>query len=166
MKIIEVKGDITNFPQAEYICHQCNCVTSNSAHLAKTVFGKFPWADIYKERESKTIDYKNFSKGESPGDIIVRGNGKDQRYVINMLAQAFPGKPKFPDSKLDGTKARERYFLMCLKKILDLPNIKSIAFPSKIGCGAAGGDWGRYKMFIEKFAEHLTDVQVYIVDFN
>jgi len=161
----EIKGDITN-SNAQAICHQCNCVTRKAAHLAKTVFTKFPYADIYKERENKEIDYKNFPEGEGPGDIIIRGNGKDKRLVFNLLGQVYPGSPRYPNSKVDGKAARAKYFIECLKKISKMKKLKSIAFPDHIGCGAAGGDWNYYKRAIEILDEEMPNTKVYIVNFN
>ena len=166
-EIIEVDGDITKFNDAQVIVHQCNCVTTVAAHLAKTIFEAFPWADIYTERAEKTVDYKNLPKGERPGDIIVKGNGEDQRWVIAILGQVFPGRPRFPDSKTDGTEARAKYFVDGIKRIMKISNLESIAFPDHIGCGAAGGDWTLYRRCIEAMAEKLKDkTKVYIVNFN
>ena len=158
-------GDITKQEDIQAIVHQCNCVSRNAAHLAKTIFSVFPWADIYKERDNKIIDYNNFSKGEGPGNILIRDNGKD-KFVINLLGQVFPGCPRFPDSNIDGYKAREKFFQKSLDTISKIKGLKSIAFPDHIGCGAAGGNWETYKKMIEDFADKLESVKVYIVKFN
>jgi O-acetyl-ADP-ribose deacetylase (regulator of RNase III) len=147
MKIIP--GDITKASEA-YVCHQCNCVTNRAAHLAATMFAAFPWANIYAERSDWTDPNKAFAK---PGTIEIRGNGKDQRYVIAMLAQFYPGRPRFSDSAKDGFEARKRYFSSCLDRMLEIPGLQSVAFPFQIGCGAAGGDWGVYQNMIEEFAK-------------
>ena len=143
MKIIP--GDITKATE-RFVCHQCNCVTSRAAHLAATMFAAFPWANIYAPR----------SKPDSPGTIIVKGDGKDQRFVIAMLGQVYPGRPKFPDSNKDGHAARQRYFKACLDRILEIPDLGSVAFPYGIGCGAAAGDWGVYQNMIEEFSKRTT----------
>src|SRR5581483_6177329 len=126
-----------------------NCVTNRAAHLSKDVFKKFPWADIYTKREFH----------DQPGTIIVRGNGADQRYVINMLGQYYPGNPKFPESKQDGTAIRETYFHRCLGQVAKIQNLESVAFPWRIGCGAAGGDWDKYLKLIERFAAYVAEQQ-------
>lgn len=142
----------------QYIAHQCNSVTTTGAHLAKSMFQQFPYADIYSTRTK--VDWHEAR--DKPGTIIVRGNGEDQRYVINMIAQVFPGKAKFPDSKVDGWKARQQYFRKCLIAILKLPNLESIAFPWKIACGAAGGDWDVYLEMIHGFSNYVKgDVSIY-----
>ena len=109
------------------------------------------------------VDFKRLPATESPGCIIVRGNGEDQRFVINMLGQLFPGRPKFPESSLDGTAARQGNFKSCLEKIGAIDGIQSVAFPFKIGSDLAGGDWNTYRSMIEKFAERNPNITVYIV---
>lgn len=133
----------------KYICHQTNCVTKRAAHLAKTVFQAFPYSDIYTDREAP----------DKPGSIIIRGDGKDQRYVINMLGQYFPGSSKYTDSELDGTSIREKYFHRCLSEISKIPTLESVAFPFKIGCGAANGVWSHYYDLLIRFADYVEKQQ-------
>lgn len=151
-----VKGDLFTH-SAKYICHQCNCITQRSKHLAYDMFTKFPWANIYKERSDGHFD--------RAGTIIIRGNGTDQRYVVNMLAQFCPGKSKRGN---DTQLHRLSWFQRCLDELIkvnDINNLESIAFPYMIGCGSAGGDWNKYKEKIDTFANTVkpTGVKVYIV---
>ena len=118
----------------QYICHQCNCVTKRAAHLAKDMFARFPYADIYSGRLNP----------DTPGTCIIKGNGQDQRYVAALLGQYYPGFPKDSESPLDGTKTREKYFHRALVRLAKTPRLESVAFPWKIGCGAAGGNWEHY----------------------
>src|SRR5574342_67230 len=141
-----VSGDLFN-SQEKYLAHQCNCITNRAAHLAKDVFEKYPYADIYTERKNP----------DKPGTIIVRGNGEDQRYVVALLAQYYPGKSRYPTNDLDGTEARKKYFFYSLKELSKEPNLESIAFPWKIGCGAAGGSWNFYLGIITKFAKYIHE---------
>lgn len=97
-----------------------------------------------------------------PGDIVVRGNGENERFVINMLAQLYPGKSRFPDDATDGFEARQTAFTNCLLKMLCIQNLHSVAFPWKIGCCMAGGDWDTYLPMIENFSEKAgADVLIY-----
>ena len=105
-----VNGNIIEFNRAQYIAHQCNCVTDRSAGVAASIFKAFPWSDIYSQR----------TEHSKPGTIEIRGNGKDQRLVVNMFAQFYPGKPKFPDGKKDGYEARKAYFKSCINRIVAL----------------------------------------------
>ena len=130
--------------QSEYICHACNCITDYSKGLAKSIFDKYPYSDIYKNRNQQDI----------PGKIIVCGDGISQRYVVNMLTQIYAGKPKF-DNGNDSDKAREKYFYDCLKMLSKVSTAKSVAFPSRIGCGLGGGDWSNYLKLIELYESYV-----------
>lgn len=139
-----VTGDIFDSKE-KYLCHQCNCVTNRAAHLAKDVFARYPYADVYTGRTNP----------DKPGTIIVKGDGQDQRYVIACLGQYYPGKSKYPYSTLDGIEVRQKYFYQCLLRIAQLPDLESIAFPWRIGCGAAGGAWDIYLGNITNFANYV-----------
>lgn len=150
-----INGNLLNH-NAQYIAHQCNCVSSGYAGLAKAIFSTFPYADVYSNRTEPDI----------LGTIKVCGNGKDQRYVINMFSQYFPGKCKYPDGSKDNPILRQESFKKCLDKISQIKNIESIAFPYEIGCGLAGGDWETYKKMIADFANENFLVDVFIVKLN
>jgi O-acetyl-ADP-ribose deacetylase (regulator of RNase III) len=156
MKIIE--GDLLEAKE-QYIAHQCNLVTNRAANLALSVFSRYPYANIYAERK---YPHDPEVSGPRMGDIIIRGNGDDQRLVINMCAQYYPGKPKFALSKRDGYEARQEAFAACLEKISKIPGLKSIAFPWGIGCGAAGGDWEKYQKMISEFESSTPGVEIRI----
>ena len=142
----------------KYIAHQCNCLTTYGAGLAKTMFQLYPYADIYKTREPCT-NYK--LSRDRPGTIIVKGDGESNRFVINMLAQIFPGRPRFPDG-IDSGEMRLKYFRKCLIEILGIPDLHSIGFPYKIGCNLAGGDWDKYEKMLDGFSSHVKgDVFVF-----
>ena len=154
LKVIE--GDLFDSTE-QYLCHQCNVISQRAAHLAQSVFNRFPYSNIYAER-----DGSGPKPGQELGDIIIRGNGKNERLIINMLAQFYPGKTKYPNSPKDGIATRKSAFQMCLNKITDIPALQSIAFPFGIGCGAAGGDWLVYRKMIKNFAEEVEiPVRIY-----
>lgn len=147
-----IDGDIIESKE-KCIVHQCNCITEKSLGLSAQVFKAFPWANIYAERKSRSI----------PGTIDVRE--KDGKIIVNLFGQLYPGKPTSYESK----EMRLKWF----KNGLDLlssyiknsrvtsPNhINSVAFPYKIGCGLAGGDWKKYVNFIEIFAKENPSLQV------
>lgn len=141
-----VRGDIFTSTE-KYLCHQCNCITKRAAHLSKDVFEQYPYANIYQGR----------TEPDKPGHIIIKGNGQDQRYVVSLLGQYYPGTPKYPTSKLDGTQAREKYFYHALLRLAQVPDLESVAFPYKIGCGAAGGNWENYLGKITNFAKYVKE---------
>jgi len=142
----EVVGSLFDSKET-FICHQCNCVTNKSAHLSKDMFTTYPYADVYTAREEPT----------EPGTVELRGNGSDERFVVNMFGQYYPGRSKYRTGK-DTLTVRQGYFRRCLEAMKDLKG--SFAFPCRIGCGAAGGDWEVYRKMIEEFAEG-RDVTIY-----
>ncbi len=152
-----IQGSLFNSKE-KYIVHQTNCITKKAAHLAYDVFKHFPYADIYSGRTSP----------DKPGTIIVKGNGVDKRFVVNMLGQYYPGFPKFPNSNLDGSLIREKYFHQCLLALAKISDLESIAFPYRIGCGAAGGDWHRYLGNIINFSNYIkrNNAKVYLYCFT
>lgn len=155
VNVVEMEGDLLEAKE-EYLCHQCNCVTVRGAHLSGSVFARFPHADIYKERIGRQ------PARDEPGNIVVRGGAEGERLVINMLGQFYPGKARFAN---DTGVLRRGWFQSCLDRITDLATkspIRSLAFPERIGCGAAGGDWDRYKAIIIHFARQNPSVAVAI----
>lgn len=150
----EVGGDLIAFSKAQYIAHQCNCVTTDSAGIARAIFTAFPHANIYAER-------KNSGTKSKPGTIDICGNGDDERPVINLFAQYYPGKAKYDN---DSAEKRIEWMKQCLAKIYNMRDqIKSIAFPHGMGCNLAGGDWEIYRSMIKKLADNMPDTTVYIV---
>jgi len=152
-KLIEIVDNLLT-TDVQYIAHQCNCISKRSAHLSKDMFGEFPYADVYTGRKNP----------DELGTIKVRGDGKDERFVINMFGQFYPGRVKYPNGSKDNDKVRINAFRSCLENIEKIPGSTEIAFPYKIGCGAAGGDWAIYKQMLEDFAERVFPfVDVYII---
>jgi O-acetyl-ADP-ribose deacetylase (regulator of RNase III) len=149
-----VVGDLLEAKE-KYIAHQCNCLTQKSAGTAKAIFDKFPHANTYQNRvrgedgQTTNIDV--------PGTITILGDGQEQRYVINMFAQYYPGKPKFPLSTSDGAMVRREYFHKCLLRVAKIPELESIAFPWRIGCNLGGGDWAAYLGTITNFAQYVKE---------
>jgi hypothetical protein len=157
--IVEKIGDIIEFNDAKYICHQCNCVsTGDAGGLAKVLFEKFPHADTYKRRDSN-----NPKTRSEPGTIEIMGDGSElKRHVINMYAQYYPGAPKYDT---DSSEKREEWMKQCLAKIYNMGDeVESIAFPKLIGCGIARGNWDHYYEFIKKYSAYRPKVKVYIVE--
>ena len=146
----------------QYIVHQLNCLTNRSAGLAKSMFDKFPYANVYAYRTYPHTP----GESERLGSIVVRGNGKDQRYIIGIYGQYYPGKSKYPNSRVDGIQVRENAFRSGLQKISEIENIHSIGFPRGIGCTLAGGDWSKYEKMIEDFNNQNPHIQVNIHPYN
>ncbi|MDP2683527.1 MAG: macro domain-containing protein [bacterium] len=144
-----ISGNILESSE-KYIVHQANCCSLKSAYLARDIFDKFPHANIYSCRE-----LGDKIRHDVPGDIIIRGNGNDQRYVAALLGQYYPGKSKYLNDIVDGKNARQKYFYRSLLKLSEVDNLESIAFPFGIGCGAAGGNISIYMKILEAFADYV-----------
>jgi phosphoserine phosphatase len=77
------------------------------------------------------------------------------------LAQIYPGASR-NNIASDDQKSREKYFLDCLEKISKIKDINSIAFPWRIGCGLAGGNWDTYMSMIDNFSSKFNiNVSIY-----
>lgn len=131
----------------KFIVHCCNCVTINSVGITKDIFEKYPYANFYAERITPDI----------PGTIVIRGNGKDQRYIIGLMGQYYPGKPKFSKSILDGVIVRKKYFHKALMAIAQIPNLESVAFNWRIGCNLAEKNWEYNLGTITNFSKYVDE---------
>lgn len=160
MKIIDC--DLLKF-ECEYIVHQCNCVSTGSAGLAKRIFETFPEANIYKFR----------TKPDIPGTISLRTLAPNifQSYpkiVINLFGQYYPGKPGKPNQTNDTEELRLRWFRQGLFEISKLQP-KTIAFPSGIGCRLGGMSWSKILNLINNFdcyVQKMYDTQVFICNYD
>lgn len=136
----------------DFICHQCNCVTTTPYGLSAQIFQKFPYANTYAQRISNPSS-RNFARLDTqsvPGTIDVTGK------VINIYAQYGPGKP---NSFNDTYEQRKTWFKNCLNHIATLKP-KSLAFPYNIGCGLAGGVWSEYEAMLTVFARENSETQL------
>jgi O-acetyl-ADP-ribose deacetylase (regulator of RNase III) len=159
-----IKGNLLEAKE-KYIAHQVNSVSNQAGGLAYYLFQKFPYANIYKDRP---YPYKATQR-DLPGQCVIKGDGVKDRFLINMIAQFYPGTPVNVMHLLDGNLVREGYFNQCLHAICRIDNVESIAFPKNIGCGLAGGDWKNYLHMLESFAVRINDkqnVKVVIYDYE
>lgn len=148
-----IVGDLLTAKE-KYIVHQTNCVSTHAGGLAYFLFKKYPYADIYHDRTEEDSDINSLR--DNPGDISIKGNGLDQRYIINLMGQLYPG---VHNKSNDSEMRRLEYFSTGLIKISKIHNLESIAFPYKIGCGLGGGDWNHYHALVEAFAKLVYDNQ-------
>jgi hypothetical protein len=66
---------------------------------------------------------------------------------------------------MDSNDARIDSFKKCLAQIGEaLQERDTVAFPYKIGCGLAGGDWKIYGKMLADFAEEHATLQVVVVE--
>jgi O-acetyl-ADP-ribose deacetylase (regulator of RNase III) len=148
MSLELVRGDIVTSKE-QYIIHQCNCSSTSASGLAGYLFKLYPYANVYKERVQHSM----------PGTIDIRGNGKEERYIINLFGQYFPGIARSVD---DTVEYRIYHFLNGLRAVADINGIESIAFPWMIGCGLAGGDWDKYYYIIKMWSALHSDIKVVV----
>jgi hypothetical protein len=166
----QVNGDLLSLEvlnNVNYIAHQCNCVSTNSAGFYKSLVMKFPSVDVYRNRSSMTTMQEIYTK---PGTITILQLPNTQCSVIHMFSQFYPGTNKeFQISKFTDDRAtRQRWFGECLQQIADSVSIGkiSIAFPYKIGCGLAGGNWKTYEDALINFAAMNNNIDVYVINNN
>jgi len=110
--------------KAKFLCNICDCVSigTRGDPITQLVFEKFTHANIYSERVA--------TKKSLPGTLQIKGDGKKNRYVVNMITQFYPGAPKYPN---DNIMKRLEWFNMCLDKLLDINDAESVAFPQELG---------------------------------
>ena len=58
---------------------------------------------------------------------------------------------RVPDGYEDTYEEREKWFRQCLDELGKCDQYQSLAFPYKIGCGLAGGNWENYLVMINDF---------------
>jgi O-acetyl-ADP-ribose deacetylase (regulator of RNase III) len=142
-----ITGDLLEAKE-KYIIHQTNTISNGgAAGIARVLFDQYPYADCYTSRTEQSV----------AGTIDVRGNGEDQRFVINLHGQVYPGGCRYPLSTLDGLAAREKYFYRGLLRVAKIENLESVGLPWRIGCGIAGGDWEHYLQIIVNMSNYLND---------
>ena len=162
-----IRGDLLD-SDATYIVHQCNCMsTGQAAGIAKVIFERFPWADCYGRR----VGLRPPVIGQMPGDIQVCGGRGDERFVVNLFGQFYPGGPSLQLREIDHPSCRRGWFNVGVSNIQQMFADKyyieepldgvSVAFPWQIGCGIAGGDWeGYYLPRIDELAAGLEKMGV------
>lgn len=159
-------GNLVEDATEDYLVHQCNTTTSTAKGLAATIFKHHPHANSYQRIMDKRI----------PGTIdVYHPMVSAQPGVINLYAQLGPGRPYRNNSRYydtcradDTASNREKWFEKGLEAISNIPELKSVAFPWKIGCGLAGGDWDRYMDMLLVFAKKnpMIEVTVYRLSLN
>jgi O-acetyl-ADP-ribose deacetylase (regulator of RNase III) len=150
------------------IVHQCNCTSLGVAGLAETITNKFPYAAPYVHRRPHgNSRARCLPEDEStPGTIQVwrPPKGQEGPIFIGLYAQKQPGFAR--EDEEDSKDMREKWFKRGLELIEKVPGVTSLAFPSRIGCGLAGGDWRVYEEMIKEFAERRSDVSVSVYSFE
>lgn len=151
MVLHEIEGDLLE-TEIQVIAQQCNCITKTGRGLALKIKRRFPWADFYSQR----------TEPSRLGTIELRGSSlRRERYVVGMYAQWYPGRAK--SRGRDTSEERHRHFQSCLNRITRLRGLREVAFPFRIGCGMAGGEWEIYRAMIVRWASLHPEIEVYIL---
>lgn len=172
-KIEYIKGDLLEV-DADIIVQQCNCITTNSCGLAKSISDKLG-VNIYKSRKSYSHNLAIKEYRDIPGTCKLVQSFHHNKYVACLLAQFAPGKSgkyyknivKAHEYK-DDKDERLFWFKTSLEdmynqiKELNIDNL-TIAFPKYIGCGLAGGCWDDYLGIIEEWASLYNIKKILII---
>ena len=159
--LIYKTGDVLKATE-EYIVHQCNCITTRGGGLAMMIAQKFPYAAPYVHRRPYPGRFPRCLPEDEakPGTIQVwRGEEEGQPAFIGLFAQYKGGEC----DERETTGQREIWFKECLESLEeDVIDLQSLAFPYRIGCGIAGGNWRAYEGMIKSWAEKHPGITVAI----
>jgi hypothetical protein len=131
--------------------------------LAKELTKVHTFADLHNEgAEGPQDDRLGTARIDTePSDPKGPQGQKAATTIVSIYGQRYGGKP---GGERDSSAAREEYFKNGLDDIKrQVPDLESIAFPEKIGCGIGGGHWRTYQKMICEFARDMPGCTVYIV---
>lgn len=159
------------------IVQQVNCVSTHCGGLARRIAVNLPYACPYSLRRPNEAEV-HIAIAEDmarPGTIALHHPtvGYTGPIVINFFAQWYSRGPsrssgwKPPNGLEDSREQREAWFQECLEALSCCAEIPSpVAFPKRIGCGLAKGNWGAYERLLVDFARHHPTVDVVVVDLS
>ena len=152
------RGNLLDARDVQYLVHQVNCVSgSDGRGLSGQIFSRFPHANVYAKAHAG-------GRKSEPGTICVYGGGADgARGVIGLHAQRYPGPGKHGN---DSAALRLSWFERGLEAVGKIPGLKSIAMPTEIGCGMAGGEWAAYRRKINAFAIAHPAIKVVLYEYG
>lgn len=149
-----VKGNLLD-SDCDYICHQVNCQGVMGSGIAKQIRERWPWVfSSYRAYCERRKDKNESPLGEIWG-VVIDGEGRNARWVVNMFGQDNFGYYEHRFTSYDA-------FAKCLEAMRDrLPKDKTIGFPKNIGCGLGGGNWKIISALIEEILGDCRDVYIY-----
>ena len=169
MDIPIIDGDLAT-ADVDLIIQQCNCLTVR-AHGLSAYLGEVLGANPYVKRRA-VLSRSNLAIKEDRGKvgtirIYSRKKTTKPFYLACLFSQFTPGKPQIyyqdvckEHDIVDDYTNRLLWFKQCLKRLakkIETLGCKTIAFPYKIGCGLAGGDWSVYESVIAEWANKHAD---------
>lgn len=145
-----IKGNLFD-SKADVLCHQVNLYGVMGGGIAAEVRERFP--DAYRKYKNFCSEYK-FSEQLLGTSLIVKTDATEKQYIANCFCQN--------ESSKDGCLTNYEKMRECFIYVINWMKQngkKSVAFPYKIGCGIAGGDWN----IVEKIIEDVfKDIEVEI----
>lgn len=167
MTVIKIIDSSICNTELSYVMHQTNCVTTKAHGIAKTIYSKWPYGDTYASRKKKYSGNTSFHPRE-PGTVDMR-SGNRGPVILNLFGQWAPGPPSNLKGRWqkvyadvyrrhgittvyeDTSEKRLDYFKSGIQQLeSELPRDSVVAVPYCIGCGMAGGNWGKYKHILDK----------------
>ncbi len=166
-----INGDLFKC-QMDLIVQQCNCLTVTAHGLSDDIRIRLR-VDPYSHRQrlSGRRNCAILSDRDQVGSVKIYKRSKgNPTYVACLFAQFAPGRSNqyYQDILseqvdlvtnqpiVDDAKQCQDWFRRGLERLgqraIQL-NVKTMAFPFRIGCGLAGGDWIVYKQMIDTWAE-------------
>lgn len=128
-----IEGDLLE-SDADYICHQVNCLGVMGSGIALQIRDKYP--NVYKE-------YANFCKihenSKSMLGHIQCVPVSETQSIVNIFGQHAFGRNAACYTDLDALKFA---FTEISHNLCEDPS-KVVAVPYRIGCGLGKGDWGK-----------------------
>lgn len=141
----------------EYIVQQCCCTAVRPHGLSEAIAIGLK-VNPYAQRRVLKGNWATLDTRPTPGTVGIFTSPVGALMVACLYAQYTHGKPGIYKDPLttefaqnDTRSQRFDWFKECLGR-LDALHPKSLAFPYKIGCGLAGGDWTQYLAAIRDWA--------------
>ena len=166
--VVHKRGDLV-LATEDVIVQQCNCVGTRPGGLAADIAQRMG-VDFYKER-MPILPGRNLATRQTwadPGTMAVQ-QAHSGVWVVGLMGQVFYGRPGVWSSRIPGikdeTSDRLVYFARGLRLLhtwMRDHDACRVAFPSRIGCGLAGGEWSTYYEMLRMFAENHPEYTVVI----
>ena len=142
MPFVIVQGDLLTSKEP-IIAHQCNCVTTKGKGLSEAMFAKYPYSEVYSSSSGVQ---------RVPGENIICDPEEKGPIIVAMIGQHLPGPP----TPKETAGQRIMWFKECLEGLgmwMKNNDKHRIAFPYKIGCGLARGNWTVYEHLLKEFQQ-------------
>lgn len=156
-------GDIFT-SKANLICHQVNCQGVFGKGIAGQIKKLFPEVEkTYKKITKQWIEKAGGDTAKLLGAVSAQPVEQDGRWflIANLYGQNDYGKKQFftDYGALEKAMGEIRAFLDARNKA------ETVAFPYKIGCGNAGGDWTVVEDIIKRvFEGYVGEVQIWKIE--